>query len=595
MRWTLTLTVLVGAAFGGGVWLSRTNDNFHDFFTEYVPFGEQAVLYFEEADFRKRLRERLESTLRNKPRDTGPQVKVPAQSGASWRVADSGKGAGRQSSAIGDEAPAAPKTEPKPAAAEKVVKESEGAKPVVVATEPPPAPTAPAKVKAASSAAAAASAAAAGNTVSSAPPTAPPSQPLPQPAQAAPEPKQQAATPTAFKPPEVDEPSRWPPVQPIDPLAVNDAAEPIVQEVVKMLNDIITVVNADNAQDRFTPTIAKAKDKVQQVGSKIRDMKERIEADAAARVKAQVEEFGRAADAVVSRVEAAMAAQESHWREELEAELARLTAVYDERVKTMTARERELADARLANALKEQAIALQRDFAAQVASAVESEREGRLARLDELSRAVAELDKLAAGWAEIIDANLRTQRLHVAVEAVKRAAQPPPDAVDPMAPPRAFVRELVALKETSDDDPVVAAAIASIHPSAYQRGLPSTAALIDRFRRVADEVRKAALLPNDAGVASHASGYVLSKVLFRKKGLAPGDDVESILTRAQTYLEEGDLDGAAREVNGLKGWAKTLSSDWLREVRKVLEVQQALDVSCSCLFFLYNKVVAASY
>ena len=81
--------------------------------------------------------------------------------------------------------------------------------------------------------------------------------------------------------------------------------------------------------------------------------------------------------------------------------------------------------------------------------------------------------------------------------------------------------------------------------------------------------------------ATLASSWVLSKVMFRKEGLAAGDDVESVLTRAQTFLEEGDLDNAAREVNGLKGWAKTLSRDWLGEVRKVLEVQQALDVSGS--------------
>ena len=61
--------------------------------------------------------------------------------------------------------------------------------------------------------------------------------------------------------------------------------------------------------------------------------------------------------------------------------------------------------------------------------------------------------------------------------------------------------------------------------------------------------------------------------------MVDGDDVESILTRTETFLEEGNLDEAAREMNGLKGWAKTLSKDWLGEVRKVLEVQQALDVS----------------
>jgi mitofilin len=86
-------------------------------------------------------------------------------------------------------------------------------------------------------------------------------------------------------------------------------------------------------------------------------------------------------------------------------------------------------------------------------------------------------------------------------------------------------------------------------------------------------------LPDEAGVASHASSWLLSKILFRKQGLTAGYDVESILTRAQTYLEEGDLDAAAREMNGLDGWAKTLSRDWLGEVRKVLEVRQALEVS----------------
>ncbi|KAG4218290.1 hypothetical protein PC116_g33230, partial [Phytophthora cactorum] len=134
------------------------------------------------------------------------------------------------------------------------------------------------------------------------------------------------------------------------------------------------------------------------------------------------------------------------------------------------------------------------------------------------------------------------------------------------------------LKEIATDDPVVNAAIGSINPSAYQRGIATPSQLIDRFRRVASEVRKASLLPDDAGVASHASSWVLSKVLFKKQGLAAGNDVESILTRTQTLLEEGDLDAAAREMNGLQGWAKTLSRDWLAEVRKVLEVQQALEV-----------------
>ena len=55
LRSFVTTLILLGAiGFGGGVWYSRINDNFHDFFTEYVPFGEQAVLYLEELEFKKK-------------------------------------------------------------------------------------------------------------------------------------------------------------------------------------------------------------------------------------------------------------------------------------------------------------------------------------------------------------------------------------------------------------------------------------------------------------------------------------------------------------------------------------------------------------
>lgn len=93
----LTLSFLGALTFGGGVWYSRINDDFHDFFTEYVPFGEQAVLYLEDLDFRKRHPRSLPSSG---VKDTSPRVKIAPQSGASWRVADSGEPAGRQSSAV---------------------------------------------------------------------------------------------------------------------------------------------------------------------------------------------------------------------------------------------------------------------------------------------------------------------------------------------------------------------------------------------------------------------------------------------------------------------------------------------------------------
>lgn len=533
-NYVLTLVILGAVAFGGGVYYSRINDRFHDFFTEYIPYGEQAVLYLEEMEFRKRF-PNISNRSTQRPRDTGEAVRIPAHHGVAWRVADSNDSSGRQSDAVD-----------KTVAAKKEASKKRSSSPA-----PTPAP-APAAV-----------------------PAPAPEAPKPE-AKASPkaEAKKDAATAASeFKAPEVNEPSRYPPAAPIQPIYVTDVQEPVVQDLARMLNGIITVINADGAHGKYASAIEKAKNDLKKVSGEINQIKETAEADAAAQVKARVGDFDKAANDLVESMARTMSAKEASWRQEFDEELKKLNDAYNQRVNLLSEREKQLYQEKLQNQLLEQALALKRQFMNQIKKQVETERDGRLGKLEELSKSVTDLENLADGWNEVIDMNLRTQQLHVAVEAVRASLE---DA----AHPRPFIKELVALKEIAADDAVVNAAIASINPSAYQRGVSNSAELIDRFRRVANEVRKASLLPEDAGVASHASSFVLSKVLFKKQGLAAGDDVESILTRTQTFLEEGNLDDAAREMNGLTGWAKTLSRDWLSEVRKVLEVRQALEVSC---------------
>ncbi|EHL01874.1 putative Formation of crista junctions protein 1 [Glarea lozoyensis 74030] len=541
-------------SFGGGVYYSRINDNFHDFFTEYIPFGEDAVLYFEEREFRKR----FPPTTTRKPRDTGDRVKIPSQSGVSWRVAEDNKSAtARHANASKDtpkpreaiQDPVGTKTEEKVKVVEAAKKEAavpnsqssettlplgkapEGKSPVV---QSPVKPGQPVKKETA--------------------------------------PSSTTANAIPFTAPEVDQPSKFPPeVTRIDPIKVNDANEPVVQDLVKIINDIITVVNADNSNSRFSTTIDKAKREVSKLGGKIKALKDEAEKDATSKINSEKEDFDRAAKELIRRLEAEMAKQQSQWQEEYQNERQKIQENYEQKLKAEVERAQQVNEQRLKNELLKQAIDLKNKFMSDVKTQVEEERDSRLGKLTDLSKTVNDLEKLTTDWNSVVDANLKTQHLHVAVEAVRAN-------LEKSQVPRPFVRELAALKEIASDDEVVNAAIASINPVAYQRGVPSSSHLIDRFRRVASEVRKASLLPEDAGVASHASSYILSKVLFKKKGLATGDDVESILTRTETFLEEGNLDEAAREMNGLKGWAKTLSKDWMGEVRRVLEVQQALDV-----------------
>lgn len=519
-NFVFTLMVLGAVGFGGGVWYSRINDKFHDFFTEYIPFGEQAVLYIEEMEFKKRFPNALSRTA--KPREHDEQVRIPAQSGASWRVADSGETRGRQSSST-----SAPKRSSSKSDAE-------------VPSAAAPASKAPEKV------------------ASETPKKASVQKPK--------------ASAESFKAPDVNEPSKRPPLKPIDLFELPDAKEPVVQELVHMLNGLVLVINADGAQGKYGNTIEKAKAELSKVGGQLRALRDEVERRAAQEVKSKISEFDKAANELVARVEQAMITQEMQWRNEFEGEMQKVRKGYDERMSLLLEREKKVQEEKLQNHLLQQAIALKNSFMDEVKDRVEQERQSRLGKLNELTAAVNDLEKLAVGWNDVVDTNLQTQQLHVGVEAVRAK-------LENATHPQPFIKELVALKEIAADNATVNAAIASVNPSAYQRGIFTSSQLIDRFRRVASEVRKASLLPDNAGVASHASSWVLSHVMFKKQGLPEGNDVESVLTRTQIFLEEGDLDAAAREMNGLEGWAKTLSKDWMSEVRKVLEVQQALDVS----------------
>ncbi|KAF2845306.1 hypothetical protein T440DRAFT_472719 [Plenodomus tracheiphilus IPT5] len=513
----LWLTILSGLGYAGGVWYSLVSDNFHDFFTEYVPFGEDAVAYFEEREFRRRFPGRA-GQPRLHPQISGEnKVTIPGNSGLTARVAQN-EGAdlattGPHVSALADN-----KTG------------SAGEAPKVASNTPAATP----------------------------------------PAKSSSEKKPAEPKPVVKEVVKEAEPTK--PIVQLDHLNVPSATEPVVQDVVKIVNDIITVINADKAHDgRYNSALDKAKSELAKVVSDINTMKEGLQKSAEEKIKAAHSEFEEAAKELVQRLDHQMQEQETHWKEEYENERERLSKTYHEKVQAELEAAHKVYEQKLKNQLLEQSIQLQKSFTANVRDRVEAERDGRLGKLNELSSSVHELEKLTAEWNEVVDANLKTQHLVVAVEAVK-------SALETQLTPKPFVSELAALKEIAADDPVVSAAIASINPAAYQRGVPSSALLIDRFRRVASEVRKAALLPEDAGVASHLASLAMSKVLFKKSGLAVGGDVEAVLARTEILLEEGDLDAAAREMNGLQGWAKVLSKDWLAECRRVLEVRQALDV-----------------
>lgn len=217
---------------------------------------------------------------------------------------------------------------------------------------------------------------------------------------------------------------------------------------------------------------------------------------------------------------------------------------------------------------------------------VEQERGGRLAKLDELSANLKRLEGIALANSVHLDENLRIHSLWSAIRALSNSTISSP-VRKPFRDELRVLRHITAARE----DPVVSATLDSLESTDIPDvGVEPLADLATWFvNEVSPKVSQVALVPDqNAGVLSYIASRAISSLRFKRQGLVPGDDILSVLARAEFYLNEKNLDFAARELNQLKGPAKELLHDWLEAARRRLEVQQALEVTSQTSLFMLN-------
>jgi mitofilin len=236
----------------------------------------------------------------------------------------------------------------------------------------------------------------------------------------------------------------------------------------------------------------------------------------------------------------------------------------------------------LRSSLKEEVIAqgieMQRRWIRDIKVHVEHERGGRLAKLDELAANLKRLERVALDNSAYLDENIRIHALWSAFRALQNAVESP--VRKPFREELRVLRHVAAARE----DPVVLSVLENLEASDVPDvGVEPFADLASWYSTsVAPRVSGVALVPDhNAGLLSHLASHLLSSFKFQRHGLVEGSDVLSVLARAEYYMNEKDLDSAARELNQLKGTAKVLLSDWLDAARRRLEVLQALQVRLS--------------
>ncbi|KAH9945073.1 mitochondrial inner membrane protein Mitofilin [Epithele typhae] len=359
-------------------------------------------------------------------------------------------------------------------------------------------------------------------------------------------------------------------------IAEFSASEPVIAQLATVIDDLASYLNSNPAAaDKARDILDTAKIDLTQLATRIEDIK----AAEAKKLEASLDEQAR--ECMQSLMDLEMQAQdkldsqEDSFRKFFEAERANMITEYRQRLQNELQTQSEIINERLNAEVVAQGIELQRRWIREIKMRVEQERGGRLAKLDEIATNLKRLERVALDNSAYLDENLRVHALWSALRAVGHVLDAPER--------KPFREELRVLRHAAAarEDPVVAAALETLEASDVPDvGIEPLADLTTWFTAsVAPHVSSVALVPDqNAGVLSYLASNLFSSFRFQRHGLVEGSDVLSVLARAEYYLNEKDLDTAARELNQLKGPAKVLVSDWLDAARKRLEVIQALQV-----------------
>ncbi|KAI0636057.1 mitochondrial inner membrane protein Mitofilin [Trametes polyzona] len=399
------------------------------------------------------------------------------------------------------------------------------------------------------------------------------SRPAPPKPKAAPapssEPKKEEPAPAAAPAPE--------PLPLIAP-AVSElsGSEPVIAQLATVIDDLASYLNTNpTAADKARDILDTAKIDLTQLATRFDEVRETERKKLEASLDEQARECMQSLMELEMQAQDKLDSQEESFRKFFEQERAKLIQEYRAKLDHELQTQSEIINERLRNEVIAQGIELQRRWIREIKVRVEQERGGRLAKLDEIATNLKRLERVALDNSAYLDENIRVHALWSALRAVHHTVDGPER--------KPFREELRALRHVAAarEDPVVAAALEALESSEVPDvGVEPLADLTTWFTTsVAPRVSSVALVPDqNAGVLSYLASNLFSSFRFQRHGLVEGSDVLSVLARAEYYLNEKDLDSAARELNQLKGPAKVLLSDWLDAARRRLEVLQALQV-----------------
>ncbi|KAJ1506069.1 Formation of crista junctions protein 1 [Coelomomyces lativittatus] len=223
--------------------------------------------------------------------------------------------------------------------------------------------------------------------------------------------------------------------------------------------------------------------------------------------------------------------------------------------------------------LQEQEQALTKQWHDKLQVQLDVERNGRLAKLDQLTSHVHQLEHSVN---QVTYQNERLTRIH----ALRLAVQRLQTHLD--EPQQGFQQAWHQLETLSNLEPEWVHPILSTLQEPHVSHGMTFPELQARFTHsLAPQLRPLACVqdPTQMGFFSYTMAKLSSTFFWKTSSPPPFEDSEvlSVLAQVEDALSQEDLDTATRTLTSLRGWPKVLAQDWLEMARRHLEVKLVLD------------------
>lgn len=360
------------------------------------------------------------------------------------------------------------------------------------------------------------------------------------------------------------------------------------KDIVQQLNNTIESINRQNIV-LTEPQAFAIQEAYESLSKKIIDFEHVYQSAVADNVNAQTAFALRGAS---SEYEKELKEKEAVMTEKFMQEFDRFRAELEQRTSKQLAEDLKANEqtllAKHANEVALLSITQVKEFNKIIKEKLDDERNGRLAHLEELDKAVNNLNDSVDRVNKFLMKNEALTQLTLTLDELKSKLSSPEAASIKIDPELQKLKSLADLVpglpkpccHSKDVQPaLLTVALKELNNVASDTEILSNEQLYNRWSMLASDFKTASLLPPNAGILGHTFAKFFSLFLFTKQGTSPtNEDLDNVYAKVTENLRLSKLDEAVEQVVELKGWPHVLCKDWLAQARRRLEVESLISV-----------------